>query len=357
MNVSRVPGRFTLRRLFVVTALAAIVAWLAQGQRKIAILSSEVTECGGTLVTERRLFNLRVVKADFGGSEHVAPSLVQRIASHSSLRELVFDDCDIDLTHINALRASKNICRLSLAGCEIGDDTIPLLLSLKSLRRLNLSETEITDDSIPLLGSLPNLEMLCVAASPVTIDGLAKLDSKSIQCIDGSYCDGDALDFTVQGFGKLPNLKSVVVRGSKIRAVYMDEDRELTTLRSLDVSGTSTSIIGLADVAPLMKELAIEYQGLSKDEIVELQRFGGLQKLLLQTDHRILFIDMDDTRNRRRVSVGDSSIDVTNDVADELVEMLLDLQRRKPAVLVATHGNVSGTLYERRRIYGGTGVD
>ncbi len=167
--------RFSLRTLFVIVTLVAIVlAWgvlrplayqrhKAQAAATIHALGGDVVRCGGSL--------------DGTPGGNWLARLFRAADATDALWEVRLENCKVTADELRKLEQCTWIRRLDLSGTAIGDEAIPSILTLTKLRELRLAGTQVTDEGIAQLAELPRLWRLDTGRTAVTYDGLAHLEA------------------------------------------------------------------------------------------------------------------------------------------------------------------------------------
>jgi hypothetical protein len=167
--------RFSLRTLFVITTLVAVVvAWgilrpLAYQRQKsqaaaaIHSLGGTIERCGGSL--------------DGTPGGNWLARLLRVSEATDALWGVHLEKTTITADELRKLEHCTWIRRLDLSDTAVGDEAIPSILTLVKLRELRLAGTQATDKGIAQLAELPRLWRLDSGRTAVTYDGLAQLEA------------------------------------------------------------------------------------------------------------------------------------------------------------------------------------
>jgi hypothetical protein len=176
--------QFSLRSLFVVTTLAALLLGLRNWQvQRYWRAVQTIRRLGGRFISGpespaaellRPLFFPLVALVDLEGRP-VTNEDLKPLAALSGLEQLNLDRTKIAPGGLAPLAGLTNLTSLSLAGTAIGDADLVSLHRLRKLRTLHLEDTGVGDAGMAHLESLAALDSLTVHGSKVTGAGLGPL--------------------------------------------------------------------------------------------------------------------------------------------------------------------------------------
>jgi hypothetical protein len=258
----------------------------------------------------------------------------------------------LETADIIAVAQITGLAELSLCGTNIDDAGVAQLRTLANLLAIDLSESDVSDQCLEAIQALPNLETLCIAATGVSLEGLAGLRLSKLKIIDASYCPGESLDLTHNGFGGMPSLEALSIRGSPARTIELQPPQKLQKLRALDLRATGLRIEGLAKSAPKLRQLGLESRKLTKGAFQELAHIVLLESLVIGTDYQILFLDIDRSHETVRITVNNQEVQVPVAIRSHAAASLAALAKARPGLQIESGGPLTGNIYERRRVYG-----
>lgn len=353
--------RFTLACFLLLCTLLAVAVGIVSDpirrSRRDAALTERILDAFGKVEHAKRRSLLpflavnEIIGVDLAGpDDRVDPTLLRDIAQLDSLRTLRLDERELTPGDVEVIGTIADLEHLGLCGAAVDDRHIDGLRPLTKLRSLDLAETGVTDKCLVTVAALSQLEVLSVAATGVTVDALAQLRLRRLRIIDASYCPGTFLDLTARGFGGLPSLQALSIRGSKIQHVRLDSHEVMPALTALNLRTTDLPIDRLSDVLPALQELAIESPNITSSTVRELRRFKSLSKLVASRDSQILYLGEWAT-----VPVNGQSIYVAVEVEREVRILFRELLQLRPTMTIVEDGKLSADVYERRRAYSGGG--
>ncbi|CAN5507642.1 hypothetical protein BH11CYA1_BH11CYA1_17690 [soil metagenome] len=157
---------------------------------------------------------------------------------------------------------------------DIADKLVARISHLKNLRSLKLGRCDVSDIGAKGIHDLPQLKLLDMSFSLISrqsvpiLGKLAGLEDVILNSVDLSQSD-------FSSFGRLPNLSTLFLRGSKVSDAMVSSLRPCKNLQYLDLSNnhdvTDASLAALA-LLPKLKTVALSGTAVNIGSLTKLAR-------------------------------------------------------------------------------------
>jgi hypothetical protein len=270
--------RISLRALmFIVLAIGACLGWRVHEARTQRLAVQAIRARGGIVeydykvdaVRRRRLPNGKSwwpvwVQNAIGDENFFHSVAVVGLDTDLSGRARKATDADLayleELYHVKYLYAGG--CKISDAGLEhlknqtelqmlvlwgnpISGAGLSHMRGLRELRRLDLNNTAVTDDQLIYLKELTGLENISLANNP-QLTGEFLLHVANLPNLKSLVLRGSGItDSSLAHLNGAKNLESLMLDGTKVTDAGLPYLRGLSSLRELDLSQTAVSDAGL----------------------------------------------------------------------------------------------------------------
>ncbi|MEX2120313.1 MAG: hypothetical protein WD847_12020 [Pirellulales bacterium] len=261
------PGQFSLRTMMVCIAVFSIwLGWYVHSATRQQRAVRAILERGGTVTYDYQYDTAQDRVVPNGKAPR--PVWLQRLLGDDYFHHVVrvsLDDVatDADLVHLEVM---PRLRQLFLGGADVSDAGLEHLENLRELRLLVLWGNPISGRGLKHLRGLKELRQLDLSQTPsqdehlihlTHLSRLERLDLPNNPQISGSF---------LEHIADLPNLQSLVLRGSGISDEYLVHLKRTKKLQSLMLDGTQVTdaaVIHLQDLTSL-QNLDVTDTGVSR---------------------------------------------------------------------------------------------
>ena len=290
----RFQPKLSLRALFGLTTLAAVIFWWQASFENQRRAVAAIQSAGGSVVYQTSeskpwMFEVwlrsilpqsyfdRVLEVEAG--EALTDAHIGYLQFLPRLQSLRLRSSEV--TNVGVKRLAN--LRLNLRSLEIHSDAITnqgleSICRIKSLRSLDIRETKVDSDGMIHLASLTNLTSLNLHGLPITDDGLEPI-SQLKQLEDLDLSETEITTESIPKLGRMRSLQSLDILGNRIRDIKPLGG--LVNLRKLSPGPVRLGKDDLESLAPLtqLESLNIFSINVSKRHIVSIAKFDLLKSL------------------------------------------------------------------------------